>query len=99
MKRSLCAIALLMVLLMQSGCASVPSLEKVFQMDQQTVDKKLFNMRKEDLRNAWGEPSSFFSGLYGDIYANPDDKDKLIGIYYDLDSDKVMRIVFFDRQK
>ena len=99
MKRSLCAIILLMVLLIQSGCTSVPSLEKVFQMDQQTADKKLFNMRKEDLRNAWGEPSSFFSGLYGDIYADPDNKDKLIGIYYDLDTDTVLRIVFFDRQK
>ena len=68
-------------------------------MDQTKADERLFNVSKNSIRNAWGDPSSFFSGLYGDIYCDPNDEDKLIGIYYDRDTDTVIRVVFFDRQK
>ncbi len=91
-------IALLMILAMY-GCSYIPSLEKVFSMSQESADKRLFNVSREKIRNAWGEPDSFFSGMYGDIYCDPNDEDKLIGVYYDGDTDTVMHVVFFDRQK
>ena len=99
MKRKIHCTALLLLLLVLFGCSNIPSLEKIFTMDQTKADERLFNVSKNSIRNAWGDPSSFFSGLYGDIYRDPNDEDKLIGIYYDRDTDTVIRVVFFDRQK
>ena len=90
--------ALLMILTLY-GCSYVPSLEKIFSMSQESVDKRLFNVSREKIVNAWGGPDSFFSGMYGDIYCDPNDEDKLIGVCYDRDTDTVIHLVFFDRQK
>lgn len=95
---SLLFVAMLAMLVMY-GCWNIPSLEKVFSMSQDKADKRLFNVSREKIINAWGEPHSFFSGFYGDIYCDPNDGDKLIGVYYDRDTDTVIRVIFFDRQK
>ena len=67
-------------------------------MTEQKASQKLFNISQEAIRKAWGEPDSMFSGFYGDIYINPENPDKLIGIYYDGDTKTVINVVFFDRQ-
>ncbi len=99
MIRKIYQIITLLMILAIYGCSHVPSLEKVFSMKQESADKRLFNVSREKIRNAWGEPHSFFSGFYGDIYCDPNDEDKLIGVYYDGDTDTVIHVVFFDRQK
>lgn len=92
-------ISLFICLFLLTACMAVPSREKVFSMDEIQANKKLFNISRERILEAWGQPQSFFSGLYGDIYEDPEDPDRLIGIQYDRDTDTVIGITFFDRQK
>lgn len=92
-------ISILICIFILTACMAVPSREKVFSMDEVQANEKLFNISRERILKAWGQPDSFFSGLYGDIYEDPKDPDKLIGILYDRDTDTVIGITFFDRQK
>lgn len=95
MRKLFCIFSIILL----CACSSVPSLEKIFLMSPEEAQKRLSGLDQETLRKAWGDPSSFFSGLYGDIYEDPDKKDKLIGVVYDPETKKVQYITFFDRQK
>ena len=95
MRKLLCLVSLFLL----CACSGVPSLNRVFSMSEEDAKKKLSDIDQETIRENWGEPSSFFSGLYGDIYEDPQNKDRLIGVVYDHDSKKVISVVFFDRQK
>ena len=68
-------------------------------MNETKLNKQLFNLKQEDLRKAWGNPDSMFSGMYGDIYVDPHDENQCIGIYYDHDTKTILNVVFFARQR
>ena len=65
-------------------------------MSEAKVNEELLNVRQNSIRKVWGEPDSLLSGLYGDIYCNPEDSNKLIIIYYDVDTKTVIDVVFSD---
>ena len=74
-------ISLLICLFLLTACMAVPFREKVFSMDEIQANRKLFNISRERILEAWGQPQSFFSGLYGDVYEDPEDPDRLIWIF------------------
>ena len=98
MKRSIIFVIVIASFLVLSGCSKVPSLKKIFTMSEAEANKTLFNVHRDSIRKTWGEPESMFSGFYGDIYRNPQDSNKLIGIYYDGDTETATDVKFFDRQ-
>ena len=99
MKKRVQKTLLFLLVLLLAGCSGIPSRKKVFQMSEEEAFQRLFNVSEEKIHKAWGEPDSFFSGFYGDIYLSPENEEKAIGIYYDGDTKTVIEIVFFDRQK
>ena len=103
MKKRVQKILLFLLVLLLVGCSDIPSRKKVFQMSDfalfSCASQVQLDVSEEKIHKAWGEPDSFFSGFYGDIYLSPENEEKAIGIYYDGDTRTVIEIVFFDRQK
>ena len=99
MKKRVQKTLLFLLVLLLVGCSDIPSRKKVFQMSEKEAFQCLFYVSEGRIHKAWGEPDSFFSGFYGDIYLSLENEEKAIGIYYDGDTRTVIEIVFFDRQK
>ena len=85
-------IVILTILLLASCASSFPEKEKVAAMTGEEATELLTDKTQEEVREHWGEPDSFFSGFYGDIYRVDD---KCIGLYYDYDTKKVYQVVFW----
>ena len=64
-------------------------------MTSEEAAKLLLDKTQQEIRDSWGEPSSFFSGLYGDIYVY---EGICIGIYYDYDSEKVTNVAIWAKE-
>ncbi len=63
--------------------------EKGYTKEQFT--EKLAGRDREDIVDAWGEPSTSFSGMYGDIWMVGEDL--WVVLYYDRDDDKVTDVI------
>ena len=98
MKKGLIFIVVLSSFFVLTGCSKLPALEKVFTWSEAEANKKLFNVRREKILKAWGQPDSMLSGFYGDIYLNPGDTNRMIVIYYDGNTETVTDVKFSDRQ-
>ncbi len=99
MKKRLTVIFLAIFLLFLGGCSSFPTLEEAFQLSEEEINHKLIGVSQDKIRKEWGEPDSYFSGFYGDIYTDPADEEKCMGIYYHNDDKAIYRITFFGRLK
>ena len=89
-------IATVMILLLASCASSFPEKEKVAAMTGEEATELLMDKTQDEVREHWGEPDSFFSGFYGDIYRVGD---KCIGLYYDYDTKKVYQVACWVRQE
>lgn len=87
---------ILTISLLASCAASFPEKEKVAAMTDEEATELLLDKTQEEVREHWGEPDSFFSGFYGDIYRAGD---KCIGLYYDYDTKKVYQVACWVRQE
>ena len=89
-------LGLLLIVFLLSACStSFPSKEKVSAMTSEEATKLLLDKTQQEIRDNWGEPSNFFSGLYGDIYEY---EGICIGIYYDRDSEKVINVAIWTKE-
>ena len=94
-------VSLLIVAIMLSACkATFPSKEEIIAMTGEEATNLLKDKTAKDIHDNWGEPHSFFSGLYGDIYVYDN---KCIGVYYDgafgSTGGRVFRVVMWDKDK
>lgn len=90
-------VATTMIMLVTVSCAaSFPAKEKVAAMTSEDATKALAGKTEQEVHDNWGEPDSFFSGFYGDIYICDD---KCIGVYYDFDSKQVTKAACWIRQE
>ena len=103
MKRVLSIIALISLLLTLCACGSEKiSLESVSKIAEEDLNAKLLGLSQEEIHEMWGQPDSFLSGLWGDIYLLPED-DRMIILYYETDitkaeQGKVIKIKITQRQ-
>ena len=84
------------ILLAASCASSFPEKEKVAAMTGEEATGLLMDKTQEEVREHWGEPDSFFSGFYGDIYRAGD---KCVGLYYDYETKKVYQVACWVRQE
>ena len=87
-------LGLLIAFLLTACSASFPSKEKVSAMTSEEAAKLLLDKSQEEIQDNWGEPHSFFSGFYGDIYEHDD---ICIGIYYNYDSKRVTDVAIWTK--
>ena len=97
MKKSiLFLLALVIITVLLSSCiASFPTTEKVVSLTNEQATDLLREKTQKEIRDNWGEPDSFLSGLYGDIYTF---RDKMVVVYYDFGSKKIIDVVIAYRQ-
>ena len=94
-KKVLTPLIILMCVLLTSCASAFPSTEKIVQMKETEAAELLKGRTKQEIHEHWGEPHSFYSGLYGDIYVY---NETCIGVFYEYGSDTVVNIAIFDRQ-
>ena len=85
----------LTAILISSCAGTFPAKEKVAAMSDEDATKLLLNKTQQEVQKHWGEPDSFFSGFYGDIYTVGD---KCIGVYYHADSRQVYHVACWTRK-
>ena len=82
MKQALSISLLLCLILSFCACSTQTlSLDAVQEMPTQELEKKLIGLSQEEIHTMWGQPDSFLSGLWGDIYLLPRD-DMMLIVYY-----------------
>ena len=65
-------------------------------LTDEEAGKLLINKTQQEIHDHWGEPGSFFSGLYGDIYTSGD---RCIGVYYNYDSKQVTDVTIWNQKE
>ena len=93
---TLLTIVAVTILLAASCASSFPEKEKVAAMTGEEATELLLDKTQEEIREHWGDPDSFFSGFYGDIYRVGD---RCVGLYYDYDTKKVCQAACWVRQE
>ena len=69
MKKVLAILMCAAMLLCVSACGkNVKNKAEAFEMTNEELNEALEGRNGSELREWWGEPSSFLSGLYGDIW-------------------------------
>ena len=74
---------------------SFPSKEEVSSATNEQAKNLLWNKTQKEMHDNWGEPDSFFSGVYGDIYVY---NTRFIGIFYDYDSKRIIDVKVGDKE-
>lgn len=89
MKKQL-MILLLASLLLVIGCSSrsdIPGLEDIPSYAQAQLEKELFGLSFEEMHAACGEPDSYLSGFWGDIWRFDEASDGQVILYYDAEGE------------
>lgn len=95
-KKKVLSTVIILICVLFSACTSAfPSTAKIVQMTETEAAELLKGCTKQEVHEHWGEPHSFYSGLYGDIYVY---NEKCIGVLYERGSDTVVNIAIVDRQ-
>lgn len=84
--RSALSLALITALILSlCACTGVSvSLEDIQKLPREELEEKLLGLSQEEIHQMWGQPDSFLSGLWGDIYLLSED-DMMIIVYYETD--------------
>lgn len=84
----LCAVLLLA--LAACGGKNVKDKAEAFTMSREELTEALEGAKEADLVAWWGEPSSFFSGLYGSIWTMDG---RYIAVYFDRAAKTVENVI------
>ncbi len=89
MKRTLFLVLIAAMTLSLCACKTNRiSLADVQKLSQEEVEEKMIGLSQEEVREMWGQPDSFLSGLWGDIYLLPEG-DMMIILCYETDITKL----------
>lgn len=96
MKKYIVVLLSLICAVMLTACGknldNIPSFSVIEEQGDTWATERLIGYTKDNLREIWGEPDSFLSGLYGEIWSVENDYDLVIA-YYD-ENDKVTDVKY-----
>ena len=88
MKRATFHVLITVLILCLCACgANDISLEDVQKLSQEELGEKLVGLSQKEIQEMWGNPDSFLSGLWGDIYLLPENNMMII-LFYETDITK-----------